>query len=171
MSSPYPSNTFVLEAIDKACATVAQWQREELSGALLYRNCESALEAAWRVWWNVVTTHCNRRGPAQHVPHALYQHEIQADGRNYRLDVAIVDWQPSGARVPLIAVELDGHTYHERTPEQVAERNARDRALQVAGWTVLHFSYSEIKDKGLDCAIEVLERFDALVDADKRRSA
>jgi hypothetical protein len=163
MADKVQDSPFVKEAIDAACATVAKWKRDLLESDLLHRHSESPLESAWRVWWHVVTSGLHRQGPAPHVPHAVYQHVVEADGKRFRLDVAIMDWRSDGSRVPVLAVELDGHTFHERTPQQVADRNSRDRALQMAGWTVLHFSYDEIKSNGLQSAIEVLERFDALV--------
>jgi hypothetical protein len=43
-----------------------------------------------------------------------------------------------------IAVELDGHDFHERTKEQVKLRDRRDRVLQRHGWIVLHISGSEL---------------------------
>lgn len=58
--------------------------------------------------------------------------------------------------MPKIAIELDGHDYHEKTKEQVAYRNQRDRDLQAAGWTVLHFSGSEIHRDPLKCATSAL---------------
>ncbi len=55
-----------------------------------------------------------------------------------------------------LAVELDGHEWHERTKEQAAKDKARDRFLVRKGYRVLRFTGSEIhKDVGR-CAIEVL---------------
>jgi Protein of unknown function (DUF559) len=164
MSLPIAVDTPLLQAaIALAVAALVQFHQTELTTPTLYRRCESPLEAAFRVWWYVASLH--RTSP---VPQLVYQHDVHVDGRTYRLDVAIFDTQPDGMRVPMIAVELDGHTFHERTRQQVVERNARDRALQSVGWTVMHFSYDEISANGLPCAVEVLERFDALMAARKR---
>jgi hypothetical protein len=152
---------FYREAVDRAVSNLAQWQRDEMMSGTFLNRCESPLEAAWRVWWHMVSLSVGRPLSGA-VPHATYQCQVKADGNAYRLDVVINDWRPDGSLHPVLAVELDGHTYHERTPEQVAYRNARDRDLQVAGWTVLHFSYDEIRKRGLQCAIEVREKFDAL---------
>jgi Protein of unknown function (DUF559) len=162
---PSPSDLravpFFRDSLEQAVATLGQWQRDEMSSDTFLKRCESPLEAAWRVWWRVVRSGLG--GPLSgHQPHPTYQYDVIADGHTYRLDVVINDWLPDGSLRPVLAVELDGHTYHERTQAQVAERNARDRVLQMAGWTVLHFSYEEIRMRGLRCAIEVLERFDAL---------
>ena len=155
------STKFYQDTVAEVATTFMHWQRDELVSDTFLKRCESPLEAAWRAWWHLVNVGLGRPVSGA-TPHATYQHDVTADGRTYRLDVVINDWRPDGSLRPVLAVELDGHTYHERTPEQVAERNARDRALQVAGWTVLHFSYDEIRTTGLRCAIEVLERFDAL---------
>ena len=57
----------------------------------------------------------------------------------------------------MIAVELDGHDFHERTKEQVTYRNQRDRLLQAAGWAVFHFSGSELYRGQMECVVAVAE--------------
>jgi len=61
-----------------------------------------------------------------------------------------VSWKP-------IAIEVDGHAFHERTREQVERRNERDRALQQAGWTVFHFSFTEMSARPEACILEVFD--------------
>lgn len=66
----------------------------------------------------------------------------------YRFDFSIL--APQG---PLhIAVELDGHDFHERTPDQVIERNSRDRRMQLHKWRMLHFSGREVLSEPMSCA-------------------
>lgn len=43
-----------------------------------------------------------------------------------------------------IAVELDGHDFHEKTKEQASGDKRRDRYLAALGWTVLRFSGSDV---------------------------
>ena len=82
-------------------------------------------------------------------------------GGKYRLDLAI---ENEGYRsvfkdeVPpvRIAVEADGHEFHERTREQATRDKARDRALTADGWRVLRFSGSEIWKAPEKCAREVV---------------
>ena len=62
-----------------------------------------------------------------------------------------------GVPVAKIAVEVDGHDFHERTREQVVARNQRDRDLQADGWTVLHFSGSEIHRQPEECVRQVFD--------------
>lgn len=43
-----------------------------------------------------------------------------------------------------VAVELDGHDFHERTKEQARRDRARERRLIAMGWTVVRFTGSEV---------------------------
>ena len=57
----------------------------------------------------------------------------------YSIDFAVVG--PGGLRV---AIELDGHEFHEKTKEQVAADKARERVLVKNGWRVIRFSGSDV---------------------------
>jgi very-short-patch-repair endonuclease len=76
------------------------------------------------------------------------QHEVAVDGKRYRLDFAFVPER--------LAIECDGHDFHERTKEQARHDRSRDRALQLAGWTVLRFTGSEIHRDVDACVGQVL---------------
>ncbi len=54
-----------------------------------------------------------------------------------------------------IAVECDGHDFHEKTKAQAARDKKRDRFLQTEGWRVLRFTGSEIFNRSAECACEV----------------
>jgi len=69
----------------------------------------------------------------------------------YRLDFAIV------SNAGKIAVECDGHEYHERTREQAMHDRSRDRKCQLAGWKVLRFTGSEIHRDVRVCVKQVLQ--------------
>ena len=71
----------------------------------------------------------------------------------FRLDFALVPlpW----AKGKPIAIECDGHDFHEKTPEQAARDKARDRALTEAGWTMLRFTGREIHRDSRACADQV----------------
>ena len=130
---------------------------------------ESPLEALFYVWWHAML-HNSYWGSRLML---TTQEHIEAGGARYRLDF-VVDTDPSdrerferhGFAWPLIAVEVDGHAFHEKTPEQVAYRNQRDRALQQAGWIVFHFSWSELTTRPEECVGEVIgvarKRYEAL---------
>lgn len=82
--------------------------------------------------------------------------------RECRIDVALVvrrhergpdfveSFQP-------IAVELDGHDFHERTRAQSERDKSRDRALQRAGWLALRFTGSEVHRNVKGCWDELDE--------------
>ncbi|MDE2105580.1 MAG: DUF559 domain-containing protein, partial [Patescibacteria group bacterium] len=53
-------------------------------------------------------------------------------------------------------IECDGHTYHERTPEQAAHDRARDRHMQASGIMVLRYTAAEIQSAPLFCATSAL---------------
>jgi hypothetical protein len=93
---------------------------------------------------------------------------VEVEGRGYRLDF-VVEPMPygeldslSGPQCPKVAIELDGHDFHEKTKEQVTARNRRDRDLQSAGWTVMHVSGSEFNSDPERVTREVYRRVSSL---------
>lgn len=87
--------------------------------------------------------------PAPGTLHCTAQHPIE----HYRVDFALIGQFPKAA--VKIAVECDGHDFHERTKEQAAHDKQRDRFLQRAGFKVLRFTGSEIWQHADRCAAEV----------------
>lgn len=55
-----------------------------------------------------------------------------------------------------IAVEADGHIFHEKTPEQARRDRTRERLIAALGYRVLRFTGSEINASAGRCAMEVL---------------
>jgi hypothetical protein len=124
---------------------------------------DSPLELLFWLWWGGLEV-ANDRYPYNLL--GLEQNvQVEAGGERYRLDFVISllapDWHKAleaGVLVwPKIAVELDGHAFHERTPEQVARRDSRDRNLQQAGWLVFHYSWSEFTKEPQRCVDEVYD--------------
>lgn len=56
-----------------------------------------------------------------------------------------------------LAIECDGHNFHERTPEQAARDKSRDRDLLNLGYPVMRFTGSEIVSGPLKCAGHVMD--------------
>lgn len=56
-----------------------------------------------------------------------------------------------------LAVECDGHDFHERTKEQAKKDRSRDRRLQELDHTVYRFTGSEIHNDPMKCAESVLD--------------
>lgn len=149
----------VQEHLDRATVVVQE------RAALLYRRLatvdirdpenwglrfDSPAEAVFFLWWLAVDQASLRWFKLQ------TQHEITVDGSAYRIDFVVVPSRPHPYPWKPIAVEIDGHAFHEKTREQVTHRNARDRRLQRAEWTVFHYSFSELTSEPLACVLEVL---------------
>ena len=136
------------------------------------RNCESPIEqlflatllsTGWRFasgfdWRYAIDDHA-KHGIAMNaaiftcdeaVAVCVPQAEVRAAGHAYRIDFAFVSDEAK------IAVELDGHDFHERTKEQAARDKARDRALTTAGWRVVRFAGSEVYADAAKCLAEVM---------------
>jgi very-short-patch-repair endonuclease len=137
--------THVNKAIEVALSEHAENVRNGLMGNLLFCPFESPLEMAFFAWWH---TMAQNRAFSELQVHL--QQEVVVGGHWYRVDFEIrrrdhaVEQAGAalGLPVPRIAIEVDGHEFHERTKEQVIWRDSRDRALQTAGWVVLHVSGS-----------------------------
>lgn len=78
--------------------------------------------------------------------------------------IVVIDWPVDflisvsgvdGVAAAWLAIECDGHEFHERTKEQAARDRARDRALQEAGLTIFRFTGSEIYRDPFGCADQV----------------
>lgn len=75
------------------------------------------------------------------------QEPVTISGRAYRLDfrvlpadiLALHELATDRLAFLRLAVEVDGHQWHERTRQQVEYRNRRGRDLQTAGRRVFHF--------------------------------
>lgn len=74
--------------------------------------------------------------------------QAELNGPNkYRLDFAFIGRRyerTEEAGLVRIAVELDGHDFHDRTKEQASRDRRRDRFLIAHGWTVLRYTGSDV---------------------------
>ena len=61
-----------------------------------------------------------------------------------------------------VAIECDGHDFHERTKEQARRDRERDRLLQERGIHILRFTGSEIYKSPSACAQKVWNFFSAI---------
>lgn len=67
-----------------------------------------------------------------------------------------------------VAIECDGHDFHEKTKEQAARDKQRDRDLQSIGWAVARFTGSEIF-KNAPAAAEQVRRMVWGIERSRRR--
>jgi very-short-patch-repair endonuclease len=81
----------------------------------------------------------------------------------YRADFAFIGYAGR------LALECDGHDFHERTKEQAAHDRKRDRWMLSQGWTVLRFTGSEIHKSPRGCAVETFAALDRLVESAMQR--
>ncbi len=72
------------------------------------------------------------------------QLEVTTSEGIYRIDLAAQYRHAPGAPPIYVAIECDGHEFHERTKEQAERDKRRDRSLQGAGWHVARFTGTEI---------------------------
>lgn len=60
-------------------------------------------------------------------------------------------------KLPKVVVELDGHKWHEKTPEQVEKDKQRERYIVGQGYEVLRFSGREIVKDPEKCVQEAYD--------------
>lgn len=161
---------FVLGHIERALTWAAGHLRDDLFMHVTGTVCESPLEEAFWAAWDVRRILSNW-GTSYFDTYDLKlspQQEVTANDRRYRLDFQLT-FHPrlenefhdiARQCFPLIAIELDGHEFHERTKAQVAERNQRDRDLMSVGWKVFHFSGSEFHRDPQGCVEAIWEYVD-----------
>lgn len=86
----------------------------------------------------------------------------------------IAEHMPNVITRAMVAVECDGHDYHDKTPEQAQRDKSRDRELIAQGYPVLRFTGREIVRDPRKCADDVANaliavarhQFKAMVSAD-----
>lgn len=90
-----------------------------------------------------------------YVVRVFPQFQLEFGDVSYRVDFILICSNRMGD-TSFLVVEVDGHDFHERTKEQVASDNARDRRLLKLGFPVIRFSGSEVFASPKSCAIETL---------------
>jgi len=90
------------------------------------------------------------------------QKRVETDIGTYYLDFLIL---PKDKRIPKfkIAIELDGHDFHEKTKEQVAKDKKRERQIISKGYTVLRFTGSEIYNNPRACINEISDYIENII--------
>lgn len=112
---------------------------------------EAGLEC-WEGPQDLVLYYVQRYHRPEHFPVAITQPSMRLGEKLIRPDYAFI---LPGSHATKIVVELDGHDFHERTPEQAQSDKSRDRALQALGWHVLRFTGREVLRDPERCLHEV----------------
>ena len=93
------------------------------------------------------------------IPQCAETLEIDGEFKSIRIDFLL--------NVPnrdiRIAIECDGHDFHEKTKEQASADKARDFGLQKKGLYILRFSGSDIHNKIDYCVRRVWELLDSII--------
>lgn len=82
------------------------------------------------------------------LPHLIPQYVVPP----YRVDFML----EGTGKTKGVAIECDGHDFHERTKEQAEKDRSRDRDLTLQGYQVLRFTGSEIYRDAWKCAGQIL---------------
>lgn len=85
------------------------------------------------------------------VPQATYDF----DGKKYRSDFSAYILDTTDDREHGFIIECDGHDFHEKTKEQAQRDKERDRLFTKNGYTIIHFTGSEIVRR--NCGEEVFQ--------------
>lgn len=117
-----------------------------------------------------VMTFVQRMHREDHFPIAITQPGMEWGDSHIVPDFAFI---LPGEHATRIIVELDGHDFHERTPEQAQKDKSRDRELQAKGWHVLRFTGREVLRDPWLCLneVETLLRAKAVLARQKEREA
>lgn len=163
MGEKVPEN--ILRRLSEAATLQLQYDLER--GATRWSEyCESPIEilflSAFTLGYTIVDW-AHDSG----VPHVARQSELsdlitrsylvivpQFVWQEYRIDFAIFDSERLDS--PLVFIECDGHSFHERTPEQAERDRRRDREIQLAGIPITRFTGREIYRDPFRCVEETI---------------
>jgi very-short-patch-repair endonuclease len=171
----------------KAAEIIDQWSGDLSEGAQAFARCESPAERLFLlgflldgvcdlVDWSDYSLEFGQAPDRLSRPFAanlerdeetfnLYQQAIVGD---FRVDF-LMEFRGSNFGVDWgLAIEIDGHDFHERTKEQAAHDKSRDRNLVALGYHTLRFTGSEVYANPGACAKQAL---DIAVILDSKRSA
>jgi len=87
------------------------------------------------------------------------QKEITVDDKKYYADFVVETKGIVNTKeiIHRTIIECDGHDFHEKTKEQAQHDKERDRLLQKAGYTILHFTGSEIWADPQKCGQQIYD--------------
>lgn len=86
----------------------------------------------------------------------------QVDVGSYSIDFELTAEGFTGTIVKL-AIEIDGHDFHEKTKEQAGYDKRRDREIAIHDYYVLRFTGSEIYTNSIKCVQEVINILVSLI--------
>lgn len=94
--------------------------------------------------------HFSQFGPSTEL---IFQLTPQASIGSYRVDFLL--WFAMGNHFGGVAIECDGHAFHEKTKEQASKDKFRDRFILAAGFPTMRFTGSEIFKDPISCCDQI----------------
>ena len=165
----YPDNVRAFE--EKCDACVADYEREmfDIGNGYYLKDIESPIECLFLLAYRTIVKLnedrlCNCysdegiKAAAVSDIHIFPQYAIG----KYRVDFLIKYTEGTSYngqmmfRSSAVAVELDGHEFHEKDEKQRRYEKARDRFLQKKGLRVFHYTGSEIVKNPFNAAMECI---------------
>lgn len=117
--------------------------------------CKSPIEQIFNVAFDI-TTFKNYDYDCRFGVELYPQYRISVNNKNYCVDFLfdseLLEDCEKEIKPYKLVIECDGHNYHQKNKQQVANDNERDYNLKSAGYDVLHFSGSQIYKNPLGCA-------------------
>jgi very-short-patch-repair endonuclease len=80
------------------------------------------------------------------------QKELKTPDGIFKIDFAV-----SAQPALQLAIEIDGHDFHEKTKAQASHDKSRERSIVRAGYIILRFSGSEVFQNPRKCVNEVVD--------------
>lgn len=170
-----PSGRSLVVETERAMARRLEQERDFAEWDICYleANCESPLEKILAPWLLTIQADFETTGPQRPTIESDSWNETtisvdelvlvpQYSYDKYRLDFALFYRCASWPKAAMIAIECDGHDYHDGTKEAAERDKRRNRALITAGWHLLRFSGREIHRDPEACIAEIQRLLGAL---------
>lgn len=128
------------------CAAMVEWAESKLP------RCESELERVFVMLLGVLMTEAGNvsfggefaPGISGEGKRYLLDFSQQVPVEGYRCDFMLTVRSAISQRALRVAIECDGHSFHDRTPEQASADRKRDRKLITLGIPTLRYTYSDL---------------------------
>lgn len=94
----------------------------------------------------------------------------QAEVGQYKIDF-LVCFYTKKDQCWRVAIECDGHAFHEKTKAQASKDKKRDRDITAEGITVLHFTGSEIWNTPFKVRTEISDYINHIIEKEEEQNA
>lgn len=170
---------FFFALISKVCAPSIFREPTSFGKAGMFRVTDFRLLTSQRMFFSGKSKELYDKGfwsPFSYFFRSQFDRELE--GKKMRLDFAFyiydkMEFEPlrgaPGRPRLQVAIELDGHDFHEKTKEQAQKDKERDRILQHGGYKVLRYTGSEVWNGPLEVVDDVMHRVFGFIASDLPR--